>query len=324
MQETRRAARQRRHRRGLLVATTTGLAVTGLLVCLVMTMRPDGNDDAGAAPATAVANSQETLTPTPPEEKPATASPSATSVTPSAGASSPSASATALKPSASPSAAPTSAAPRTAPATSSLAGRIRPKTTYQGVATVYPAGVGDGACSFGPSADMMIAAMNETDYETAAACGAYVLVHAANGASVTVKITNVCPLPCAPGQLDLSEQAFAKLAPIKTGRIGITWSLLSADSVGTVSIRYKDGSSIYWCGIQALGHRNPLARLEVRTSSGWRQLARTGYNYFLSPDGSGCGGAIRITDIYGERLTVTGIAVRPDVVQSTQVQFARH
>ncbi|MFD3621109.1 expansin EXLX1 family cellulose-binding protein [Streptomyces sp. NPDC058676] len=300
-----------------MVGTTAGLAVTGLLVCLVMTMQSDPKGDAGRASATAVADSEETLPPTPPRQKSSTPSPSASSPTLSASATTPKASATT-------SAAPSSASSRTAPATSSLAGRIQPKRTYQGVATVYKAGVGDGACSYGPSSDMMIAAMNTTDYETSAACGAHVLVRAANGASVTVRITNECPLPCAPGQLDLSEQAFAKLAPVSTGRIAITWSLLSPDASGTISIRYKNGSSPYWCGVQAIGHRNPLARLEVRTGGGWRQLARTDYNYFLSPDGSGCGGAIRLTDIYGEQLTISGIALRPEAVQSTGVQFARH
>lgn len=316
MQETRQAARQRRHRRRLIVGTTAGLVVTGLVVCLVMTMQSDRKEDAGRAPATAVANSEETP-PTSPGQKSSTPSPSASSPTPSADATTP-------KASPSPSASRSSASPRTAPATSSLAGRIRPKVTYPGVATVYKAGVGDGACSYGPSDDMMIAAMNTTDYETSSACGAYLLVRAANGNSVTVRITNECPLPCAPGQLDLSEQAFAKLAPVTTGRIAITWSLLSPDTSGTISIRYKNGSSPYWCGIQAIGHRNPLARLEVRTGGGWRQLARTDYNYFLSPDGSGCGGAIRLTDIYGEQLTVNGIALRPEAVQPTRVQFARH
>ena len=317
MLETRQAARQRRSRRRLMVGTTAGLVVTGLLVCLVMTMRPDRDEDAGRAPATAVANSQETHPPTSPGKK-------SSAPSPSAGSASPSASATTPEASASPSASPSSASPRKAPTTSSLAERVRPKRTYQGVATVYKAGVGDGACSYGPSADMMIAAMNTTDYETSKACGAYVLVRAANGASVTVRITNECPLPCAPGQLDLSEQAFAKLTPVSTGRIAITWSLVSPDTAGTISIRYKSGSSPYWCGIQAIGHRNPLARLEVRTGGGWRQLVRTDYNYFLSPDGSGCGGAIRLTDIYGERLTINGIALRAEAVQPTRVQFARH
>ncbi|WP_406117971.1 expansin EXLX1 family cellulose-binding protein [Streptomyces sp. NBC_00989] len=316
---TRQAARQRRRRRRLLVGTTTGVIVTGLLVCLVMTMQPDRKEDAGQATATAVTNAQETLPSASPGHEPSSASPS-----PSATSATPSASGTLAKASPPRSAAASKVSPRKAPVTTSLAGRIRPKVTYPGVATVYKAGVGDGACSYGPSSDMMIAAMNTTDYETSRACGAYIRVRAANGASVTVRITNECPLPCAPGQLDLSEQAFAKLAPVSTGRLAITWSLLSPDAVGTISIRYKTGSSPYWCGIQAIGHRNPLARLEVRTSGGWRQLARTDYNYFLSPDGSGCGGAIRLTDIYGEQLTVNGIAVRPDVVQPTRVQFARH
>jgi expansin (peptidoglycan-binding protein) len=73
-----------------------------------------------------------------------------------------------------------------------------------------------------------------------------------------------------------------------------------------------------------VGHRNPLARLEVRDGTGWRQLARTAYNYFLSEQGNGCGGAIRITDIYGETRTVDALAIRPDALQPTRVQFAAH
>ena len=72
------------------------------------------------------------------------------------------------------------------------------------------------------------------------------------------------------------------------------------------------------------GHRNPVARLEVGTGGGWRQLPRTSFNYFVSADGTGCGKSIRITDIYGEQLTVGGLAVLPNVLQPTQVQFARH
>jgi expansin len=192
------------------------------------------------------------------------------------------------------------------------------------VATAYDAADGNGACLFGPTSDVMTAAMNTADYETSKACGAYVAVRVAGGASITVRITNECPAPCAPGQLDLSQQAFAKLAPLSVGRIPITWSLVSPATSDTISIRYKIGSSRYWCGIQAIGHRNPLARLEVRSGGSWIRLARTDYNYFLSEHGTGCGGAIRLTDIYGERLTVDGISIRPDAAQPTRVQFARH
>ncbi|WTL79424.1 expansin EXLX1 family cellulose-binding protein [Streptomyces sp. NBC_01518] len=300
-----------------MTGTAAALIAVGLAVCLIMTNQSGPQPGAAGAAATAVTNAQETHPSASPTTKSSTPSPSAVSASPSASATTP-------KPSPSRSAARPSASPRSAPVTTSLAGRIRPRTTYQGVATVYKAGVGDGACSYGPSSDMMIAAMNTTDYETSRACGAYIRVHAANGASVTVRITNECPLPCAPGQLDLSEQAFAKLAPVSTGRLAITWSLLSPDTTGTISIRYKNGSSPYWCAVQAIGHRNPLARLEVRAGGGWRQLARTDYNYFLSPDGNGCGNAIRLTDIYGQQLTINEIALRPDVIQPTQAQFARH
>ena len=235
------------------------------------------------------------------------------------------------KPSATPSARATTkpaatSAPRTgqqASGTASLAGRIRPGVTYRGVATFYDAD-GGGACMYDPSGDVMTGAMNSTDYESSKACGAYVLVHAANGASITVRITNECPGDCAPGQIDLSAQAFAKLAAPSAGRIPITWNLASPSTSDTISIRYKTGSTQYWCGIQAIGHRNPLARLEVRAGSGWRQLQRADYNYFLSEDGSGCGGALRLTDIYGQQLTVPALAVRANVTQPTQVQFAKH
>ncbi|MEV0736573.1 expansin EXLX1 family cellulose-binding protein [Streptomyces sp. NPDC050549] len=235
------------------------------------------------------------------------------------------------KPSATPSAHPT-ATPATPSATkarqqavgtASLAGRIRPGVTYRGVATFYDAD-GSGACLYDPGDDVLTGAMNTTDYESSKACGAYVLVHAAGGATVTVRITNECPGDCAPGQIDLSAQAFAELASPSAGRIPITWNLVSPSTSDTISIRYKTGSSRYWCGIQAIGHRNPLARLEVLAGGTWRQLPRASYNYFLSESGSGCGGAIRLTDIYGEQLTVPALAVRPDVVQSTRLQFAKH
>ena len=45
---------------------------------------------------------------------------------------------------------------------------------------------------------------------------------------------------------------------------------------------------------------------------------------FLSPDGSGCGGELRVTDIYGEQLAVPAVPVKPDLIQGTGLQFAAH
>ncbi|MZF86042.1 expansin EXLX1 family cellulose-binding protein [Streptomyces sp. SID5643] len=315
MNTPRQAARQRRRRRTLFMGATVALTAVSVLAYLLMGSSPDHTADAGPAAASPRATAQ---------KKAATATESGVPSPTASPSGSPSPKASPATTTAKPSPKDTPRPPRETSTTPPSAGRIKPGTTYQGVATAYKAGVGDGACLFGPSPDLMVAAMNTTDYETSKACGAYVLVRAANGRSVTVRITNECPLPCAPGQIDLSEEAFAKLADLKLGRLPITWSLVSPSTVGTISIRYKTGSSRHWCAIQAIDHRNPVRGLEVRGAGGWRQLPRTAYNYFVSADGSGCGGAIRITDIYGEQLTVSGLTVRPNVVQPTQVQFARH
>jgi expansin (peptidoglycan-binding protein) len=205
----------------------------------------------------------------------------------------------------------------------SLAGRLRPGVTRSGIATYYDAD-GSGACSYDASSDTMTAAMNWKDYEGSNACGAYVAVRSSGGRNVTVRITNECPSPCQVGQLDLSPQAFAELAPLKTGQISVTWTLLSPGTIGDMSVRYKTGSSQWWCGIQVIDHRNPVARLEVKVSGTWTRLPRATYNYFLSEDGSGCGGAVRVTDIYGERIVLGTFPISPDVTRSTGKQFTRH
>ena len=67
---------------------------------------------------------------------------------------------------------------------------MRPSTgnpLHQGIATFYGA-TGAGACSFDPSPnDLLVAAMNAEEYNTASVCGAYVLVNGPKG-SVMVRI----------------------------------------------------------------------------------------------------------------------------------------
>ena len=220
---------------------------------------------------------------------------------------------------------PTTTTPTTtaAPVGAPLAGKIQPGVARTGVATFYDSD-GGGACSYDPSPDPLTVAMNQADYENSAACGAYVLVKAANGKSITVRVTNLCPAPCRAGQLDLSAEAFAQLAPPVQGEIPVTWSLVSPPLQKTMSIRYKTGSSQWWCGIQVIDHRNPVARLEVQAGGQWRVLPRAEYNYFLAENGAGCGGSIAVTDIYGERLVLPALPVRPDVVQATKLQFSAH
>ncbi|MFD5828920.1 expansin EXLX1 family cellulose-binding protein [Lentzea sp. NPDC060358] len=214
----------------------------------------------------------------------------------------------------------TTAAPTTTrPPSTSLAGRIKPGEERTGIATFYDSD-GGGACSYDPGPDPLTTAVNAPDFEGSAACGAHLLVRA-GGQSVTVRVTNLCP-ECRAGHLDLSAEAFARLAPPVKGEIPITWTLVSPQTQKPVAIRYKSGSSQYWCGIQVIDHRNPVARLEVRAGGQWRRLERAEYNYFLSETGAGCGGALAITDVHGERLEIPALPVRPGATQTTNVQFA--
>jgi len=213
--------------------------------------------------------------------------------------------------------------PVAAPVNPPVAGKITPGVPHNGPATFY-ASDGGGACSYDPGPDPLTVAMNWSDYENSKACGAYVLVKAANGKSITVRVTNLCPAPCRVGQLDLSREAFAMLADPKAGEIPVTWSLVSPPLQKKISVRYKTGSSQWWCGIQVIDHRNPVARLEVQAGGQWKELKRMEYNYFLSESGAGCGGAVAITDVYGERLVVNALPVKPGAVQPTSLQFAAH
>ena len=177
-----------------------------------------------------------------------------------------------------------------------------------GEATYYYA-TGAGACGFGASpGDLMVAAMNAPDYNNSAVCGEYVHVYGPNG-SVTVRIVDLCP-GCASGDLDLSEEAFALIAPLPRGRVPITWQVVSPDLPGPIAYHFKDGSNQWWTAVQIRNHRNPIARFEyLKDGRQWVEVPRTSYNYFVQTGpGMGVGPyTFRVTDAYGNVLVDSGV-----------------
>jgi expansin (peptidoglycan-binding protein) len=211
-----------------------------------------------------------------------------------------------------------------APATTTVpTGRIMPGVTYQGQATHYGAD-GGGNCMFDTSSDpnMPFVAMNQADYENSRMCGAYIEVTGPGGKKTVVMVTDRCP-ECPAGNLDLSHQAFAKLADPVTGMIDVSWRLVSPASIGNVQYRIKDGSSAYWFAIQVRNHRNPIATLEVNVNGSWQALPRYEWNHFVVEPGLGPGPyTVRITDFYGEQLVHT-VNLAPATVQTTSSQFSQ-
>jgi expansin (peptidoglycan-binding protein) len=194
--------------------------------------------------------------------------------------------------------------------TKSGGGRALSTTPTKGIATFYDAD-GSGNCSFDKSpGDLDVVAMALPEYNDSAACGACLEVTGPKGA-VTVRVTDSCP-GCEGSKvnLDLSAQAFAKIADPEQGRISVSYQLVSCATAGNVAYRFKDGSSKYWTAIQIRNHRVPIASVEYRSKSGsWVEMGREDYNYFIEAKGVGdlpaAGLALRVTASDGQILEDT-------------------
>jgi expansin (peptidoglycan-binding protein) len=166
----------------------------------------------------------------------------------------------------------------------------------------------------------MVAAMNAADYQTATWCGACVNVTGPSG-SVTVRIVDQCP-GCAHGDLDLSREAFEKIAPLAAGRVAITWQEVACDVTGPIRYQFKDGSNAYWTAIQLRNHRYPIAKVEAQTQGAYATISRVDYNYFVETAGLGPGPyTLRVTDTRGHVLEDTAIQLGDNVERPGAAQF---
>jgi expansin len=194
-----------------------------------------------------------------------------------------------------------------------------------GRATYYDA-TGDGNCMFGPSpSDLMVAAISHEDYGVpgpAAYCGAYVEVTGELG-SVVVRIVDKCPdAGCTKGHLDMSPQAFAKIAPIVKGIVPITWRVVSPNLGRAMAYHIKPGSNQWWTAIQARYHRNPIVKMEYRNGAGqWIVMQRQDYNYFVGSNMGVGPYTLRVTDRYGNVVQDSGIVLAEGVETAGKGQF---
>lgn len=190
---------------------------------------------------------------------------------------------------------------------------------HSGEGTYYYA-TGAGNCGFDPSPqNLMVAAMNHVDYNNAAVCGAYIQVDGPQG-SVVVRIVDQCP-GCPEGDVDLSVEAFAQIAPISAGRVPISWQLVSPPLDGPIAYYFKGDSHQYWMEIQIRNHRNPIVKLEILNGGTFQTLPRMSYNFYPA-SGMGTGPfTFRVTDTLGHVLVDSGIPLSPGVAVNGSAQF---
>jgi expansin (peptidoglycan-binding protein) len=194
--------------------------------------------------------------------------------------------------------------------------------TREGEATYYDFADGSGNCGFPATpADLMVAAMNQTDYAGSAACGTCVRVAGPDG-SVDVRIVDRCP-ECPAGDIDLSPDAFALIAPIESGRVAISWQYIACSVAGPVIYHFKDGSNPWWTAVQMRNHRHAIASFEFRGADGtWAEVPRVDYNYFVKDDGMGEQPlAFRVTDVLGQQLVDEGMPLLDDADASGAAQL---
>jgi expansin (peptidoglycan-binding protein) len=171
---------------------------------------------------------------------------------------------------------------------------------HTGDGTFYDAD-GSGSCSFDPTGDLMVGAMNHVDYAGAAACGACVHIVGPSG-ELTVRIVDQCP-ECEQGDVDLSAQAFSQLADPMLGRVTIHWSYVPCDVEGPIAYHFKEGSNPWWAAVQIRNARYAIAKFEFMKDGQYVEVSRLDYNYFVADSGMGPGPyTFRVTDVEGNVL----------------------
>ena len=189
---------------------------------------------------------------------------------------------------------------------------------HAGTATYYATN-GGGNCSFDPVGPGLYVALGPSEYAAGAACGEYLNVTGPKG-TVRVKVTDQCP-ECAPGHLDLSKEAFARIGDVVRGTILVSYQQVTNPKLpAALTVQVKDGASRYWLAVRIDNHGNPLSGVEVRGGSSWTALTHTDYNYWIKESGAGPGPyTLRLTDTAGHTTTVTGVVLAPQRVQQTSV-----
>jgi expansin (peptidoglycan-binding protein) len=203
-----------------------------------------------------------------------------------------------------------------APSHAAAAGHV----AVAGKATFYDS-AGMGNCMFEAPGDRLFVALGNAAYDAAAACGGYLDVTGPKG-TVRVKVTDRCP-ECQPGHIDLSREAFTRIADPVRGIVPVTYRQVTDPPAKNLTFRVKEGASQYWFAVRVDNHGNPLRSVEAKAPGGsWRQTVRQDYNYWLVESGLGPGPyAVRVTDVRGRRATATGIDMRPGVVQQTSARM---
>jgi expansin (peptidoglycan-binding protein) len=204
---------------------------------------------------------------------------------------------------------------------SACAATLPAGSDHGGRAVYYEAG-SDVACSYRAlPRDGRYVSVSGDDYAGAAACGSYLDVSGPTGRSVRVEVVDRCAT-CAPGRLDLSRRAFARIADLAKGDVPVRYTpVRDPEQAGALDFEVKPGSSAAWLALLVAGNGNPLRRVEVRQGRSWRSLDHGLDNYWTISGAGGGPFGVRVTDTYGHRSPAARLGFDPGRTQRSGIRL---
>ena len=137
-----------------------------------------------------------------------------------------------------------------------------------------------------------------------------------------------CP-ECKHGDIDLSTDAFIKIAKLEDGRVPIKWCFIPCRESGGIRVKYEPGMSQFYFKMAIYDHLYAIDMLEYQKKDGsWEEIKRTDYNYFvenagIDEDKSKIGPyTFRITATTGESLIIKDVEYKEGGEVETGVQFS--
>lgn len=157
--------------------------------------------------------------------------------------------------------------------------------------------------------------LNETP---AKYCGACVSMTGTAG-TATLQIVDECPTCTHSTQdIDLSPQAFAAIVGDQSiGVQNITWKEVACPWSTPIKV-IVEGSNQWYAKVIIANHVNRIDKVEVQQGGSWSAMVRGADNGWVSQGGiNEATKSFRITDIFGEQVTVSGIDFTANPTNST-------
>lgn len=226
------------------------------------------------------------------------------------------------------------------------------RSAIQGHAVFYDPGRAAGSCGLGPfPVRGRYASLPPRGYASGRACGSYVDVSGPGG-TVRAEVVDVCT-DCAARTVNLSRAAFARIADPRTGTVAVSYQpAVDPPLPGPLELHITAAGQPGTLAVQVINHGNRLSSVAAGGPGGrWRRLVpgadgywtgsldagdapggapggvsavvgsgRAGQSGGAAGQGRGPAGRrirVRITDVEGHAVVLSGIPPRSTVVHAT-------